>query len=594
MQSVGRVGCVRIPRFPIGAVWRQHDPGEQLALPLATATAAATSALLSPPTPRSATSTPASPSGGGSPRSSSEPADRGPHWDAQPRALATGPRLTVVTAAAARSGVRAGMTVAEARALCAGIEIRPWDERTIVHAVSRLTVALLAAAPQVTPVEGAPGSWWIGAEGFEGLGGERALARTVLAIARRWHPRARVAIAGSCVVARAATWEGAGRSPDGDGGLVLVPHGADAPYLATVPLALLPMDAELRETLGALGIRTAGELAALPAEDVERRWGATGLASWRLAQGEDRRRAWLARHDAPRTAQADLPAPSDTMEPVLFLLQGALGRLARELEGEGRAAAIVTVTLALDRRSALPSGGPPHTISREARLARPSARAEVLLEHCRGLLERWTLPAPVTGVAVAITATARGAGSQGELLATGRRDDAAASAAAARLAGALGGEAVVRPVARDAHAPERAGAWVPVDEETPEPLRAAAVPPPSAAGETRALRLLDPPEAVEVEHAAGIPCAMWWRGARQPLLRVRGPERLSGDWWRDDAYARDYWRCESETGVMVLFQNRAGRGSEHPGPSSHLPTPHASGPTPAVRSDDWFVHGWYD
>jgi protein ImuB len=259
------------------------------------------------------------------------------------------------------------------------------------------------------------------------------------------------------------------------------------------------------------------------------------------------------------------------MEPVLFLVQGALGRLTRELHDEGRAAAIVTITLALDTPSALPSGGVRHTVSREARLARPSARPEVLLEHCRALLERWPLTAPVAGVAIAITATARTAGGQGELLATGRRDDAAAAAATARLAAALGSDAVVRPAARDAHAPERAGAWVPVGDE------AEAAPSSQAASDggglttvataaSRALRLLQPPEAVAMEHAAGIPCAMWWRGARLPLRRVEGPERLSGDWWREDAYRRDYWRCESETGAFVVFQ----------------------------ASDAWFVHGWYD
>ena len=538
MQSGGRVGCVRIPRFPIGAVWRETDLGTQaqLALSLGEATTP-------PPAP-----TPT------------------PHWDTRPRALIVGQRLTTVSSAAARMGVRAGMTVGEARGSCAGLEVRLWDERAITHAVSRLTAAFLAAAPQVTPVAGVPGTWWAGADGFEGIGGERALARALVGIARRWHPDARVAIAGSCVVARAATWaQGASSS-----GLVVVPKGGDAAYLATVPLSLLPMGAELRETFGALGIRTAGELALLPSEDVERRWGAEGLTVLRLARGDDPRRAWLTRSDAPRTAQADLPVPSATMEPVLFLVQGALGRLTRELHDEGRAAAIVTITLALDTPSALPSGAPRHTVSREARLARPSARPDVLLEHCRALLERWPLPAPVTGVAIAITATARPAGGQGELLASGRRDDAAAAAAAARLAAALGSDAVVRPAVRDAHVPERAGAWVPVDEEetasTPRETFAEAAPARSATMSERALRLLQPPEAVEVEHAAGIPCAMWWRGARLPLRRVQGPERLSGDWWRDDAYRRDYWRCESETGSFVVFQDAA----------------------------DWFVHGWYD
>ena len=40
------------------------------------------------------------------------------------------------------------------------------------------------------------------------------------------------------------------------------------------------MDEELRETLHSLGIRDGGALAALSADDVERRWGPEGLAAW--------------------------------------------------------------------------------------------------------------------------------------------------------------------------------------------------------------------------------------------------------------------------------------------------------------------------
>jgi hypothetical protein len=48
---------------------------------------------------------------------------------------------------------------------------------------------------------------------------------------------------------------------------------------------------------------------------------------------------------------------------------------------------------------------------------------------------------------------------------------------------------------------------------------------------------------------------------------VHGPERLSGDWWRGDGYARDYWRCTAEQdGELLLYHDRA----------------------------QWFLQGWYD
>ena len=80
-----------------------------------------------------------------------------------------------------------------------------------------------------------------------------------------------------------------------------------------------------------------------------------------------------------------------------------------------------------------------------------------------------------------------------------------------------------------------------------------------------ALRLLETPEAVEVEWDGDRPCALWWRERRVAIGRASGPERLSGDWWKD-GYARDYWRCDSDSGELLAFRER----------------------------DRWFVQGWYD
>ena len=109
MQSEWRVACVRIPRFPIGAVWRAARRGEtggpthdaQLLLPLTLPDAGP------PRTPSSSL-----------PPSSAPPSPAPEHWDDHPIALidAGGKRLRAVSAAAAaRTGLRAGMRPAEAR-----------------------------------------------------------------------------------------------------------------------------------------------------------------------------------------------------------------------------------------------------------------------------------------------------------------------------------------------------------------------------------------------------------------------------------------------------------------------------------------------
>lgn len=485
------------------------------------------------------------------------------HWDALPIALVDRARLRAVTVAAARSGVRTGMSVAQGKSKCATLEVLPWDHAALTREVARASAAFLAASPQVSPLRDDPGTWWIGAEGFDAIGGERALATQLLALARVWHPRARVAIADSCVTAYAATWSTRAASEP-----LHVAPSSDRDYLARVPIALIPMDAELREALAALGLRTAGSFAALDPLEVERRWGSDGLSAWRLACADDPRRATLARTDDPRVVVHELASSAPTVEPVLFLVRASLDRLVRALAADGLAAAALSITLTLDdgRR-----------VTREVRPARPIARVVPLFERCRAALDTWTLEAPVAALELRVSETAPSSAEQGDLLATAWRDPSAAEAALARLRATLGAGTVVRPVARDSYAPERAGGWaeveqaaraVPLDAQQANGMRGAhggtdvARPAPAA-------RLLEAPEHIAVvtdKHS--VPLQVFWKGRRLALTRASGPERLSGEWWHAQPFARDYWRCEcDELGQDLLIYRDSG---------------------------GWHLQGWYD
>jgi nucleotidyltransferase/DNA polymerase involved in DNA repair len=510
------------------------------------------------------------------------------------------------------------MTVSEARSRCAALQVLGWNDDPIGIEVVRATASFIQASPQVTPAAGAPGLWWIGASGLSPRDGrgEAEFVRTVLTLARRWHPLARVAIADSCVAARAATWDRMSIAS----GTLIVPPGGCAAYLARAPLGMMTMDEDLLESLRALGLRTIGELARLSAEDVERRWGALGLAAWRLAHGQDERRPGLLRLDTARAVTTDLYPSVSTTEPILFLARAALERLLTGLIADGRSAAVVAITLALDDvRNALPVPSLTHTITREIRLPRPLARLAPLLERCRALLDDWPLTAPVRAATIAVTATAPLSGAQGELLDPSWRDPAAADAAFARLRSALGTDVVVRPVLRDSHRPEAAAIWERVEEvrgeeigdwrleigrsrvsERPEPetkgkeirgrhletaeasqspitnlqspLSNPQSPIPDLQSPAAALRQLDPPERIDVTIADDRPQTLRWRNRWVRIQRAIGPERLTGEWW-DAQYARDYWRCEdADTGASLMVYHDIG----------------------APADDLWFVQGWYD
>ena len=500
------------------------------------------------------------------------------------------------------------MTVTEAQSRCADLEVLPWDQVVIDDEVRHATASFLGASPQVTPVAGSPGMWWIGANGLETSGSEQSLATTLLMLARRWHPDARVAIADSCVAARAGTWEPRAHAPcpmphaPGPHAPCPIPHtpivppGTDRSYLAPAPIGLIPMDESMAEALAALGIRTAGALAALPPDDIEQRWGTAGLMSWRLARGEDRRRPGLATTEYPRTVSADLVPSVELIEPVLFLVRAGLDRLLNGLVADGRAAATLAITLALDDSRGAVTTAPAHTITREVRLAHPMARLVPLFERCRALLDRWPLPAPVCSVTVAVVATAPLAGEQGDLLDPSWHDPAAADAAFARLRAELGADAIVIPVVADEHRPERAGKWLALGEagksEGRIPMPHAPCPMPQAPGPIphppcppvpSCTRLLEHPEPVDVECADGEPRVLWWRGRRMRIEHPAGPERLAGDWWKDP-YARDYWRCEDPDGdgTLLLYHDHSQACLSQACLSS------GSG------GSAWFVQGWYD
>jgi protein ImuB len=528
-------------------------------------------------------------------------------WDSLPLALTDGaanrPKLRSVTATAAREGVRAGMTLAEARALCAKLEARVWDDAAIGAAITRATARFVEVSPQVAPVVGAPGMWWLGASGFapgsRAAGGdsEHAFAAALQRIAQEWHPRARVAIAATCVAARAATWAGASFGSSTTRSLItVIPCGADAQYIARAPLTLLPIEDEMREALRALGIRTIGQFADLDPGDVEQRWSDAGLVAWRLARGDDPRRPVLARFDEHPHVEMELATPAATMEPVLFLVRPALENLVTQLVAQGRAIAALAITLTLDdARGPMPSAQP-HTVTREIRLPRPLARVLPLFERSRGLLARWQLTAPVTAVRLTVVLTGALTGEQGNLLDTSWRDPGAADAALERLRAELGPDVVVSPRARDGYTPERSGAWFSADAErspASEQFSAAASRPvkqasfagftapkarreltrgSAAAENSMAFRLLQSPEKVDVDRDPPdspdpLPRRIVWRGRAIHVVNAVGPERLSGDWWKD-SYGRDYWRCESEDdhGELVLYRDATG----------------------------WWLQGWYD
>jgi protein ImuB len=220
-----------------------------------------------------------------------------------------------VSAAAEAFGVAAGMRVGEALARCPELRlVSPDPERERVawgELLDRLE-AIGAACESY-----APGLAFFDAEGLRRIHGGQV--EDVLAAARR-------ALGGAvrlgCAPCRFASYAAALQARPRRQRTVTIPPGMVRTFLAPQPLALLrsrPELAELPDTLDRLGIRTLGELAALPSAAVAERFGHPGLLALDLAQGRD--------------TPLDPRRPPDPVAERIDLPEAALGpQLERALE----------------------------------------------------------------------------------------------------------------------------------------------------------------------------------------------------------------------------------------------------------------------
>ena len=192
------------------------------------------------------------------------------------------PLLGPVTAAADAAGVQAGMRLGEALALCPDLELVDPDPAAAEESWEEIVRRLEDAGFAVEPA--GLGCAYFETRGVERLYGglEPALRQALSAVGTTWD--ARVAAAGRRFAALAAA------SIARSGQALVVSDEREPAFLAPRPLELLPLELKRREELHELGVRTVGDLAALPGAAVAERLGADGRRAHSLAHGGSKRR----------------------------------------------------------------------------------------------------------------------------------------------------------------------------------------------------------------------------------------------------------------------------------------------------------------
>lgn len=494
-------------------------------------------------------------------------------------------RIVAATRAARAAGVRPGLSLPQARALCPKLAVRPRDAISERAAEEALIEVADAFSPRVESVgdgtifldlDGLPQSPSLrDAAAAEPDGLERALGRDLAAAADAAGLPARVGIASSKLAARVAA--GLPGSP------VIVPAGEEAAFLAPLPLARLAPEVDLSSTLERWGVRSIGDFARLPPAEVASRLGRSGSDLHTVARGLDPR-PLVPREPPPCFEEGmSLEWPLATIEPFLFIGRAALERLTKRLESAGLACLRLELDLTLE---------PEGNLRRSIELPAPSRDVKTLLSLIRLDLEANPPGAPVIGFLFRAHPD-RPREAQLSLLGPAALSPDRLAATLARLFALLGPERVGSPRPIDGHRPERAA------------LVAFAPPPPplvldrAATRQGRGLlgvRALRPPLPLEVITEGPAPGTAS-NGAANPAtarpvevrpvvanggedaarrMEIRGgvrvaagPWALEEGWWTDDPADREYWDVELFGGsVYRMFRDRT--------------------------TGDWFADGIYD
>jgi protein ImuB len=465
-------------------------------------------------------------------------AERSP---AEPAAVLAAGAVEVCNRPARDEGVRRGQRRRDAQARCPELvlldanpdrDVRHFEP--VLETVEALRPGVASLRPGLLAVR-APGRW------FGGEANAAAVMAETLVDAGVWD--CRLGVADDLFTAEQAARRARVQECE------VVVTGGSAAYLRDLPVEVLEADgAEGRDAvslLRRLGLRTLGDLAALPVDAVQDRFGRYGARVWRRARGE------APTHMAPRTPPPDLTAevcfepPLDSVEAVCFSVRTTAERLITDLAS--RQLVATGVRIEAEHDGAVASGRtwlhPRYFTVRDL-----VDRVHWQLQGSSGLRSRrdaGQVRAPVERVRF-LPEVVEPAAAHGEGLWGGAGEELV-ERGVARVQAMVGFDSVTRPVLQGGRGPadrqaavpwgERASALRPVDR--PWPGR---VPGPAPS------RVFPEPAVAEVRDQVGRAVAVTERGVVtgeptrvlldggwQPVVAWAGPWPVDESWWSDGA-----------------------------------------------------------
>ena len=334
------------------------------------------------------------------------------------------------------------------------------------------------------------------------------------------------------------------------------------------------------ETLQLWGIRTFRDFAALPLPGVSERLGQTGVKLHQLACGKTERHLSLKQQPPVFENSLELEHPVTELEPLSFIFARLLNQLCAALNAYALATNELRVLLKLETQ-----GTHERVLNLPYPLRDPKAFLKLLL------LDTETHPpqAAVVGVSIACDPVKPRVLQNGLFIPLAPEPEKL-ELTLARLAKLLGPEQVGSPELIDTHRPDafrvkRFALAQKVKKRNRSNKQSNRQP---AIGNRQCLlgfRIFRPPLKAMVEAARGYPTQIsaWSKqlSLHGRVVRLAGPWRSTGDWWRSDSWARDEWDVAIASGPGTVQEQK-----DLPQVLYRVYR--------ELRDGSWFVEGSYD
>ena len=469
----------------------------------------------------------------------------------RPAAALSAGRVVACSAPARAEGVARGLRRRQAEARCPALVVVDHDPSADARAFEPVVVAIEAFTPEVEIVR--PGMGAVATRGpSRYFGGDAALVARVAAAVDECvppgAPACRVGVADGPFAAERAARQG-----------LVVPAGGSAAFLSGFPVSTLG-DVDLADLLVRLGIRTLGQLAALPTAAVLARFGPEGAAAHRLARGLDERPLAARIPPLDLTMVAELDPPAERLETAAFVAKNLADRLHEALGVQGLTATRVLVEAEWEHGERL---------GRRWRLDGTGGRAAgALADRVRWQLDGW-----MTGSGAGVGADRPSGGltllrlvpeevrpDDGRQMGFWGGDRAAAERVAralARVQGMLGPDAVVTAVPAGGRGPAEQVRLVPWGERPPPPADRGDGPPwpggiPSPSPATVHCAPV-PAEVVDARLSIA-------EGPWSAVTAWAGPWPVDERWWDDAAHhRRARWQVVTADGTAHLLSQEGDR-----------------------------------